>query len=314
MHQFSILTPTYNRAKYLKNVYYSLCQQNNIDIEWIIVDDGSTDNTKEIINSFNENDKLKIKYIYKDNSGKPSAMNEGFKQLNSYITLITMDSEDSLCSGSLEAAWSYFDIHKKRFENDCVCLSGLCQYENKKIIGMKFPNDYYVSDYIKYIKNTNTIGDKCEFYITDILRCYPFPIFKDEKNIAPSIIPIRIALSYKTLFVNKIFQEKQFLQDGLSTQNYWLKYPLSSEYYYNEASTAPFILKLQIKHSAKYIFFAKINKKKHIFKEAKNKSIFILGLMAFYFIALKYFLKRTSFTTEVLNSKEYKIFTQSNDS
>ena len=296
MHQFSIITPTFNRAKYLPRIYNCLCQQDNVDLELIIIDDGSTDNTQEVVSGFNR--KFEIKYAYQENAGKPSAMNVGFQLSDSYISAF-LDSDDILCPHVLKTVWQHFDIKSGRFEYDCACLTGLSQFENGSIVGRKFPHDYFVSDYIRYIKNKKTPGDKSEFFLTEVLKKYPYPIFKDEKNIAPSIIHIRIALAHKTLYINNVFQEKQFLQGGLSTQNYWLMYPFGSEFYYNETSIPPFSLALQIKHSGEYIYFAKMNNKKHIYSKAKNKAIFPLGFISYCLLCFKYFLKRFRFLQDI---------------
>ena len=304
MHQFSIITPAFNRAKYLPRIYDCLIEQGNVDFEWIIIDDGSSDNTREVVSNFEKS--FVIKYAYQENAGKPSAMNAGFQMADSYITLSALDSEDILCPNVLETVWSFFDVKGGKFEHDCVCLSGLCQNENRDLLGMRFPHDYYVSDYIRYIQNLKITGDKCEFFITEILKKYPYPVFKNEKNIAPSYLHIRIAWTYKTLYVNKIFMEKLFLEGGLSTQNYWLKYPLSSELYYNDTSIPPLRLKLQMRYSGEYIFYAKMNNKKSIFKNAKNKLIFPLGMVVYCKLSIKHFLKKFSFCRNV-NKKIKKL-------
>ena len=309
MHQFSIITPTFNRAKYLTKVYNSLCQQDNVDLEWVILDDGSSDGTFDLISKFEK--KFEIKYKFQENAGKPSAMNSAMQLLNSKITLVSLDSEDALIPNALSAIWNYYDNETGFFRDNCACVSGLCQYENGSIIGKKFPHDYYVSDYIRYIKNNKLTGDKCEFYITDIYKKYSFPIFTNEKNIAPSIVHMRIALNYKTLYLNQVFQEKEFLQGGLSTKNYWIMYPLGSELYYNEASVHPFKLKLRIKHSGEYIFYAKMNRRNEIFKNAMNKSIFPLGAMYFTILKSKYLLKKIPLLVKI-NSTIKKIFAKNN--
>jgi len=303
MYQFSIVTPTFNRAEYLPRVYDCLCQQGDINFEWIIVDDGSTDNTKGVVYSFEKI--FEIKYVYKENAGKPAAMNYGAQIANSHI-LVSLDDDDMLLPNVLETVWKYFDTKTGRFMHGCVCISGLSQYENGDIIGKKFPHDCFVSDYIRLIKNENILGDKCEFFLTNIYKKYPFPIIKDEKQIAESIMYIRISRTHQTLYVNYVFQEKQFLEDGLSRQNFWLMYPFSSELYYNETSTPPFRLKLQIKHSAKYIFFARINLKRHIYKTAENKAIFPLGVVAYCLFLFKDFIRTFPVTKRFFRRKTYK--------
>ena len=313
MHQFSIITPTFNRSKYLPNIYECLTKQGDIDFEWIIIDDGSTDNTNEVVSSFDNS--FTIKYVYKENEGKPSAMNIGFQMADSYITLSALDSEDILCPNVLGTVWKYFNAETGKFIQNCVCISGLCQYENGNILGMRFPNDEFVSDYIHYIKNKKITGDKCEFFLTEIIKMYPYPIFMNEKNIAPSYLHIRIAWKHKTLYVNEVFQTKQFLKNGLSTQNYWIKYPFSSELYYNDTSIPPLSLSLQIKHSGEYIFYAKMNKKEFIYKDAKNKFIFPLGMLSYFILATKHFLKKyilfqniNKEIKKLINAKRVKIF------
>lgn len=296
MHQFSIITPTFNRAKYLPGIYDCLCQQGDIDFEWIIVDDGSSDNTKETAANFNK--AFEIKYVYQENSGKPTAVNTGIQMADSYIS-IYFDSDDIFCKDVLKTVWNYFDFKTGKFERDCVGVTGLCQYNNGEIIGRMFPHDYYISDPIRYLLNKNLHFDTCDFYLTEILRKYLYPTFKNEKNISPSIVWNRIALVYKTIFVNKIFAEKQYLPGGLSTQNYEIMYPLGAELLHNESSTPPFNLKLQVRHSARYIFFAKKNNKKRIFLCAKNKIIFPLGLCGYYWDHIKTILKKIRFFNKI---------------
>jgi len=280
MHQFSIVTPTFNRAKYLPRIHECLCKQNDIDFEWIIINDGSSDNTKEVVESFGK--KIKIKYIFQENSGQLSARNTGTQNADSFI-LAKLDDDDLLCKGVLEKVWGYFNNKTERFESNCVCLSGLCQYETGEIVGERFPYDHFVSDHIRYRQNRPVHGDKYEFYVTSIFKKYPFPVIQGEKNMPPHIVHDRIARGHKTLYVNHIFATKNFFTGGLSTQ----KYTKGSELYHNEASMPPFNLRLRIHHSSRYIYFAKINNEKNIYEKAKNKKVFILGLCRYYMILIK---------------------------
>jgi len=303
MHQFSVITPTYNRANYLIKVHDCLCNQGDIDLEWVIIDDGSTDDTKKTVLELGN--KIPIQYVYQENGGQVSAWNTGLQYTNSHITL-KMDDDDILLPNVLEKVWSYFDLNTDRFEHGCVGLSGLCRYENGNIIGKKFPRDYFISDYIRYIKNKKIIGDKCDFFVTSISKMYPFPIMPGEKNIAPSIIYLRISQNYKTIYINELFQEKKFLLGGLSSINYWILYPQGSELYCNEAAMPPMCIKLQIKYSGEYIFYSRLNKRKNIFKNAKNKVIFPLGLFAYFILRIKYFLKQFILLQKINNKIKSK--------
>jgi len=87
----------------------------------------------------------------------------------------------------------------------------------------------------------------------------------------------------------------------LSSKNYWIKYPLSAELYFNETSVPPFNLSLQIQNSGNYIFYAKINRKINVFKNAKNKDVYFLGIFAYFIICIKQFLKRSEYLQKINN-------------
>ena len=95
--KISILTATYNRGEMLKRLYKSIKEnaQKDVKIEWIIIDDGSTDKTKEIVNNFTEEKNLEIKYEYQQNSGKMSAINKGVEIATGDL-IMDCDSDDYL--------------------------------------------------------------------------------------------------------------------------------------------------------------------------------------------------------------------------
>lgn len=308
MHQFSIITPTYNRAEYLPAVFNCLKEQGEIDLEWIIIDDGSNDNTREIVAQFNA--PFSIVYEYQDNAGKPSAVNKGVSLADSYISLLH-DSDDTLLPNILPVVWGYYDNSTGLFKENCVSLAGLCVYNNDEIIGDIFPYDYFVSDHIEYRFNKNIKGDKCEFYLTSILKAYPFPIINNEKFIAESFIWNRIALDHKTLYINNIFLRKIFLKQGLSNQPIWENNPHSSELFFNETTNQKFSYSIRLKNSAKYIEYARRNKKNilHIYNNSINKQIFALGFFFSLIYKLKLNLKQNSIILKLhskLNKKNNK--------
>jgi len=280
-YKFSIITPTYNRASYLNNIYASLLEQDELDIEWIIVDDGSLDNTREIVSGFPK--AFEIKYIYQENRGKPGAVNAGVALADSLISII-LDSDDIILPGILHEIWAFYDGEKKRFLGDCVSVSGLCIDHKGEIIGRKFPKDKFISNHIKCRFNKEISGDKCEFFLTCMLKKFPYPIFKNEKFITEALVWNRIALYHNTLYVNRIFEQKIYLPEGLSARGNELsaKNPLGWQLFFNEASITKFKLKWQLSHSSLYIKYAKINKQKNIFKNSMNKYIFPFGLLLYY--------------------------------
>ena len=288
MKKFSIITPTYNRANFLPLIYESLIKQDFLDIEWIIIDDGSNDNTKEIVDNFER--KFDIIYFYQKNAGKPTAMNLGLSLANSLIS-VSFDSDDIFTDNALKTIWNYYDSPSGKFKYNCVCVSGLCQYDNGDIIGDKFPKDVYISNHIQCRHNINIKGDKLDFILTDVFKKTLFPVFPNEKNIAPGIVLTLFSFNENTIYINDVLCEKQFLPGGLSTQNYWFKYPLGSSYYYNVSSVPPFKTILRIKHSGLYIYFSKLGKCNNIFRKANNKNVFLLGYFYYIYFTIKLFLK-----------------------
>ena len=107
----TILTPTYNRKKYLKKAYDSLIIQTDKNFEWLIIDDGSNDETKEYINSLKQEKKVNIRYYYKDNGGKHTALNLGTKEAEGELILI-LDSDDYLDKNAVENINKYWKKYK----------------------------------------------------------------------------------------------------------------------------------------------------------------------------------------------------------
>ena len=113
----TILTPTFNRDYILKKAYNSLLNQNNKKFEWLIIDDGSTDKTKELVNKFKSENKIKIRYFYKKNGGKHTALNFGINKAKGDLILI-LDSDDYLRKDAVELVYKYWDKYK---DNDKLC-------------------------------------------------------------------------------------------------------------------------------------------------------------------------------------------------
>ena len=143
----TIFTPAYNRAHLLQRLYDSLLIQTYKNFEWLIVDDGSTDNTKQIVDKFIEENKLQIKYIYKDNGGKHTAINTGVQQAKFDLFLI-VDSDDFLPEDAVSLTFKAWQNVK---DNSKVCgIIGLSQFTKGKIIGDKFLQENWQIPFVDY--------------------------------------------------------------------------------------------------------------------------------------------------------------------
>lgn len=215
--KITICTPTYNRGHLLKRLYDSLKKQSFNNFEWLVIDDGSTDNTKDIIESFIKEKFIQIKYINKLNGGKHTAINVAIENACSELFFI-VDSDDMLVPNALyEVCECWEGIENK---SEFAGVSGLRGFNEDKIIGNTFNQNYLDCDAIELRYKYKIQGDKAEVYRTDILKDNLFPVFKGEKFITEALVWNRIAKKgLKVRWFNKIIYITEYLDGGL-TDNY----------------------------------------------------------------------------------------------
>lgn len=211
--KLTILTPTYNRGYILDRLYMSLLNQTDNDFEWLIVDDGSTDDTLNIVESFKKDNKLKIRYIRQENGGKHRALNTGIREIESDLIFI-VDSDDYLLP---EAVYEISRIHQEFGYDKSICgYSFLRCFPNLNINGSKFKTSPYISDYVSCRINEGVDGDKAEVYKTSVLKKYPFLEVPNENFLFEDYVWIQMANSYKTVHVNISIYVGDYLEDGLT--------------------------------------------------------------------------------------------------
>lgn len=219
----SVITPTYNRAECLLNAYNSLRRQSYYNFEWIIIDDGSTDDTCKIINKIITNNTLYVEYkkrfsilfFHKQNGGKHTAVNLGVKKANGKLVII-LDSDDELSADSLYfIEKTYKEIENKK---EIAGICGLMSHKNGNGIGNGLSNlrDEENCDEITIRYRWHVNGDLCEIFRTDILRCYPFPEYEKEKFCPEQLIWFRIAKKYKLHCVKHVLYLRDYLAGGLT--------------------------------------------------------------------------------------------------
>ena len=213
----TILTPTYNRGQYLYRLYLSLLEQNTKDFTWLIVDDGSTDSTKELIENYRKENKIKIEYFYKENGGKHTAINFGIKRVTSPIVGI-VDSDDWLTSKALETISKYWVIIKEK--QNIAGILGLSAFKNEELIGTEFPqNNWEVSFTDIYLKH-KVLGDKAVFFKTEVLRNYPFPEKQGIHFVFEATVWHEMSKKYNVLAVNDLLQYKEYTEEGITRNTY----------------------------------------------------------------------------------------------
>ena len=211
----SFITPTYNRRDLLTRAYKSLLIQSDKRFEWIIVDDGSIDNTKEIVDSWlKENSGFPIKYFWKENGGKPSALNTGFSIATGEFASI-IDSDEYLTEDAARKLILWIDeIKDNAIFAGVAGMRGFSETHPRS----SFPKNKSVvdaSDIDRDIKGLR--GDKQEAYRLELFKTHPFPIFENEKFVQEGPIFWQIAgKGYIVRFYNEIIIIGDYLEDGLT--------------------------------------------------------------------------------------------------
>lgn len=187
----TVFTSTYNRGYLLKRLYDSLREQTNKDFEWLIVDDGSTDNTNGIVEQFILQEKeFIIRYLKKENGGKHRAINYGITQAKGELFFI-VDSDDWLPKDSIKTIYFYYNSIA---DNEMFAgVAGAKFFEDNKMVGSSFSDETYIDCSSLNKEKNNLIGDKAEVFKTSILKQYPFPEFENENFLSEAIVWNKIA-------------------------------------------------------------------------------------------------------------------------
>lgn len=239
----TILTPSYNRVNTLPKLFQSLYKQTYLNFEWLIIDDGSTDGTKELIQKYIASDPpFHINYIWQENAGKAKAINRAILEINSCFVYF-MDSDDYLPEKAIDMALPYL----KSIQNDdrFSGITGLRVYENGNPIGSIVPNPILDIDYLSFRYKYRATGDYAEIVKTTVLRKYMFPNFEGEKFCTEALVFNRISRNYISRYVNCPLRVTEYLPGGLtdtydraiqSSPNYSMLY--YKELFYNKVPIA----------------------------------------------------------------------------
>lgn len=246
----TVLTPTYNREPQLHNLYKSLQKQTNKNFKWLIIDDGSEDSTEKTVSIFSKKADFIIEYIKKENGGKHTALNLGFKKIDTYLTFI-VDSDDVLTPNAIEEIYQHIKVIKS---NDLCGVAFLRGYSETDCIGKKFPKNNAIDNDINIRLKKNISGDKAEVWRTDILCKYQFPVFKNERFQGENYVWWQIARKYNMLYINKIIYITEYLEGGLtkSGRAMRMKNPLGGMQNSKMAFYKEFPLKTKIKCALLY--------------------------------------------------------------
>lgn len=239
MPLFTVFTPTYNRAKALHRVYESLQRQTFRDFEWLIVDDGSVDDTSSIVEGWQQEAAFPIRYVCQKNGHKKTAFNHGVRLARGELFL-PADSDDAFPPNALERFVHHWRAITENERQLFVGVCGLCQDEGGRLVGDAFPGTWGIdSDSLEMRYRFGVRGEKWGFSRTDVLRAHPFPDHLPG-HVPEGIVWTAIANHYQTRFINEVvriyFQDSgdQITKTGNPARDapgtlYWKRSVLSSE-------------------------------------------------------------------------------------
>ncbi|BCK00817.1 glycosyltransferase family 2 protein [Anaerocolumna chitinilytica] len=213
----TVLTATYNRGNILHYLYNSLLEQTSKDFEWIVIDDGSEDNTEIIVNKWiSETPNFNISYYKMKNGGKHRAVNLGVTYAK-YSYIFIVDSDDYLLNNTIGKIHEW--IKTISHDNTFAGVSGVKGYDKDSIVGEypKLKNKNYIDATNLQRNKFHLNGDKAEIYRTDLLKKYPFPEFENEKFVTEATVWNAIAYDgYKIRWFRDIIYICKYNEDGLT--------------------------------------------------------------------------------------------------
>lgn len=276
MKTLTIFTPAYNRAYTIGRTYESLLRQTCKDFEWLVVDDGSTDNTKELVNAWIAENQIPIRYVYQKNQGMHGAHNTAYANIHTPLNTC-IDSDDWMPDDAVEKIVTFWKAHGS---DKYAGIIGLDRTESGEIIGSCFPEgmtetrlqDFYAA---------GGSGDKKLVYRTDVVKKYPdYPLFEGERYVGLAYKYMLIDQDYKLLTLNVPLVTVEYQQDGSSFNmysQYW-RNPRGFAFFRKTEMLTTDSLKRRFIVCAHYVSSSIISRNKSFIRESPKKLMTILAL------------------------------------
>lgn len=273
----TVFTPAYNRGYIIKNCYDSLCRQTCKDFVWLVVDDGSTDNTAQLIKEWQNNDNgFEIKYVYKENGGMHTAHNTAYENIDTELN-VCIDSDDYMTDDAVE---KIIDCWKQCKSDDLAGIIALDIAQNGNVIGKELPLDVKETTLIGYYENGG-VGDKKLIYRTDVINSVPpYPTFEGEKYVGLAYKYHLVDKKYKLHILNEPVCVVEYQEDGSSLNMY--------KQYLNNPKGFAFLRKTEMLCTGSkkrcfiecihYVSSSIISKNKHFIKESPKKLMTVCSI------------------------------------
>ncbi len=254
----SVVTATWNRAKLLQRCYNSLCTQDPLPHEWVIVDDGSTDDTRAVLTRIASDAPFPVRCSTQANSGKHRAINRAMGFVSGELVLI-LDSDDELTPHAMELITHEWQAIPVAHRAGYAGLVGHSVDTHDRLIGRLFPSDAERHSALRLFHSTAVQGDKLFVHRADILRGFPFPTFANETFVSEGIVWDQIRASYQYRLLNHALQIVEYQSDGLSAKSLAARVtnPAGARAYYQQLASLDIKWPRRLRSLVNYMRFAR---------------------------------------------------------
>ena len=266
----TVFTPTYNRARTLQRTYESLCRQDCKEFIWLIIDDGSTDGTSELVQSWQRKENgFEVQYIYKENGGMHTAHNTAYENIHTELN-ICIDSDDQMALGAVKKIRDTWEKVKGKGYAGLIALDADF---TGNIIGKDFSAEMIDTTLGGYYA-AGGLGDKKLIYRTDVINSVPpYPVFQDEKYVGLVYKYTLVDQKYKLYVMKEVVCEVEYQEDG-STGTMWKQYlqnPKGFAFLRRVAMQYPASKKRLIRDCIHYCSSSQIAKNRKYIRESPRK-------------------------------------------
>lgn len=291
LKRLTVFTPTYNRAHCLNQCYVSLKRQTCKDFLWLIIDDGSNDNTKDLVDTWVNENIVDIKYVFQENQGMHGAHNTAYELIDTELN-VCIDSDDYMPDDAVEKILNFWEQNKSE---ELAGLAGLDANLDGTIIGTRFPDRIKSSTLFDLYHKHSIKGDKKLVYRSELTRKYRYPIFAGENYVGLAYKYNKIDLTHKLALLNEVLCIVEYMADG-SSKNMLKQYrrnPRGFAFYRTENMRNPNAgLGFKFKECIHYVSTSLILRNLNFITESPCKILTVLAI-PLGFVLYQYIVKNT---------------------
>ena len=288
MPTLTVFTPAYNRDYSIHLCYESLCKQTCKDFLWLVVDDGSTDNTAELIKAWQKKDNgFEIRYVYKENGGMHTAHNTAYENIDTELN-VCIDSDDYMPDDAVE---KIINCWKEKGNKEVAGIIALDATVDGKIIGTELPGDRERISTAEFYRQGGK-GDKKFIYRTDIITKYPpYPVFEGEKYVSLGYKYNLCAQEYEMIILNETVCIVEYQLDGSSTNMFrqYLRNPKGFAFIRKQQMKLAKSFPEKFRACVHYVSSSVISGNKSFIKESPEKFLTVMAIP--FGLALTFYIK-----------------------